>query len=54
MLRHYRTEMNVLRRPHAGSGAAFNLIGHHEINVPLLAAAIEIEGSRLTRGNGPR
>ena len=40
MVRHYRTEQNVLRRPNPG-GEAFNLIGHHEINVPLLAAAIE-------------
>ena len=48
MERHYRTEQNVLRRPTEGSGRAFRLIGHHEINVPLLAAAIELE--QLRRG----
>jgi hypothetical protein len=42
MQRHYRTEQNVLRRPsRVGSGESFQLIGHHEINVPLLAAEIE-------------
>ncbi len=46
MIRHYRTEENVLRRPIAGKGKAFSLIGHHEINVPLLAAAIAIERRR--------
>jgi deoxyhypusine synthase len=40
MLRHYRVEQNVLQRPTRLGGAAYNLIGHHEINVPLLAAAI--------------
>jgi hypothetical protein len=43
MLRHYRTDVNVLQRPtRDGAGRSFNLIGHHEINVPLLAAAIEV------------
>jgi hypothetical protein len=46
MIRHYRTEENVLRRPTAGGGQSFDLIGHHEINVPLLAAAIEVEHAR--------
>jgi len=40
MLRHYRVEQNVLQRPTRLGGAAYNLIGHHEINVPLLAATI--------------
>lgn len=40
MLRHYRTEENVLRRPTSGRGRAYSLTGHHEIQVPLLAAAI--------------
>ena len=43
MLRHYRVEQNVLRRPTRLGGAAYNLIGHHEINVPLLSAAIRLE-----------
>jgi hypothetical protein len=46
MIRHYRTEENVLRRPTEGGGRWFDLIGHHEINVPLLAAAIEVEHAR--------
>ncbi len=46
MIRHYRTEENVLKRPTAGRGRAFALVGHHEINVPLLAAAIAIERKR--------
>jgi deoxyhypusine synthase len=40
MIRHYRVEQNVLQRPTRLGGAAYNLIGHHEINVPLLAASI--------------
>ena len=46
MARHYRTEENVLRRPHRGPGRGYRLLGHHEINVPLLAAAIEMAGRR--------
>ncbi|MCP3979922.1 MAG: hypothetical protein GY716_11500 [bacterium] len=46
MLRHYRPQENVLRRPHVSGGRSYELIGHHEINVPLLAAAIEIEWDR--------
>jgi len=42
MLRHYRTSTNVVQRP---SARGFNLIGHHEIMLPLLRVAIlgEIE-----------
>jgi hypothetical protein len=40
MIRHYRTEENVLRRPTQGRGRAFSLTGHHEILLPLLLAAI--------------
>ncbi len=52
MIRHYRTEENVLHRPTQGKGRAFALIGHHEIHVPLLAAAILAETTRRSRGNG--
>jgi len=51
MIRHYRTEENVLRRPTRGRGRGFQLTGHHEINVPLLAAAIGLERSRRTGGS---
>lgn len=36
MQRHYRPEQNVLRRPTEGGQAAINLIGQHEILLPLL------------------
>jgi hypothetical protein len=40
-LQHYRPRVNVVERPHAGSGGAgYALTGHHEIMVPLLAAAL--------------
>ncbi|MFN7950898.1 MAG: hypothetical protein U0610_04155 [bacterium] len=37
---HYRPLTNVVRRPTEGHGRGFHVTGHHEINVPLLAAAI--------------
>src|SRR5262249_49672601 len=39
-IRHYRPQTNVVTRPTAGSGRGFSLVGHHEIMIPLLAAAI--------------
>jgi hypothetical protein len=40
-LRMYRPETNVVARPVAGtSGSGISLVGHHEILIPLLAAAI--------------
>jgi hypothetical protein len=39
-LRHYRPETNVVRRPVAGIGRGYSLTGHHEILIPLLAAAL--------------
>lgn len=40
-LQHYRPATNVVRRPVAnGAGKGFSLTGHHELMVPLLAAAI--------------
>ena len=43
-LRHYRALTNVVTRPTAGTGKGYALTGHHEIMLPLLAAAL-IEGS---------
>ena len=43
-LRHYRALTNVVSRPTAGIGKGYSLTGHHEIMLPLLAAAL-IEGS---------
>jgi len=39
-LSHYRPLTNVVRRPTQKGGQGYALIGHHEIMVPLLAAAI--------------
>ena len=43
-LQHYRPKLNVVERPHAKSGGrGFAMTGHHELMIPLLAAAL-IEG----------
>jgi hypothetical protein len=39
-LRHYRPLTNVVNRPTAGTGRGYSLIGHHELLIPLLAAAL--------------
>lgn len=39
-MRHYRPTQNVVVRPTADGGQGYTLIGHHEIMVPLLAAAV--------------
>ena len=36
----YRPQTNVVTRPTAGTGQGYSLIGHHEILIPLLAAAV--------------
>ena len=40
MTRHYRPAENVQRRPTALGGRGVYLVGHHEINLPLLFAAV--------------
>jgi deoxyhypusine synthase len=42
-LRHYRPMTNVVHRPTLEGGKGFSLVGHHEIMLPLLAAAV-VEG----------
>lgn len=42
-MRMYRPQTNVVSRPVAGIGKGYALVGHHEILIPLLAAAL-IEG----------
>jgi hypothetical protein len=42
-LRHYRPMTNVVSRPTAGVGRGYSLTGHHELLIPLLAAAV-LEG----------
>jgi len=44
-LSHYRPEQNVIRRPALLGAETFSLIGHHEIMIPLLAAALIEETS---------
>ena len=40
-LQHYRPRVNVVERPHAGAGGrGFSVTGHHELMLPLLAAAL--------------
>ena len=39
-IRHYRAQKNVVTRPVAGIGQGYSLVGHHEIMIPLLAAAL--------------
>jgi len=40
----YRPETNVVRRPTVGSGTGYSLVGHHELLIPLLAAALVEQG----------
>jgi hypothetical protein len=41
MVRHYRPRMNVVQRPtRTGGGRGYEITGHHEIMVPLLAWAV--------------
>ncbi|MHB9029750.1 MAG: GSU2086 family protein [Candidatus Latescibacterota bacterium] len=47
MQRHYRPSENVLKRPSMTGARAVHLTGHHEIMLPLLAAAIRVEQKRL-------
>lgn len=40
-LQHYRPNVNVVQRPHAKAGGqGFAITGHHELMIPLLAAAL--------------
>lgn len=48
MQRQYRPAENVLRRPAITGAQAVHLAGQHEIMVPLLAAAIQLEKRRLS------
>jgi hypothetical protein len=40
MQRHYRPRMNVVQRPTRDSGTGYEITGHHEIMLPLLAWAV--------------
>jgi hypothetical protein len=48
--RHYRPGKNVLERPTRGIGEGIEIMGHHEIMLPLLGALVM---ARLDRGAAP-
>ncbi len=41
MFNHYRPRVNVVQRPTLQGGKGYNFIGHHEVMIPLLAAALK-------------
>lgn len=45
-IRHYRPQINVVTRPTAGTGRGYSLVGHHELLIPLLAAALVAADSK--------
>jgi hypothetical protein len=49
-MRHYRPQTNVVTRPVAGSGTGISLVGHHEVLIPLLAAAVIEEAAADSAG----
>jgi hypothetical protein len=49
MLRHYRPRVNVVQRPTVEGGVGYEITGHHEIMVPLLAWAV---AEKLGQGSG--
>jgi Deoxyhypusine synthase len=40
-IRQYRSQTNVVSRPTAGTGRGYSIVGHHEILIPLIAAAVK-------------
>ena len=46
-IRHYRPQTNVVSRPVAGIGRGYSLVGHHELMIPLLAAALIDHSGRV-------
>jgi hypothetical protein len=45
-VRHYRPQVNVVKRPTQGNGTGYQFTGHHELMLPLLFAAVD-SGSDL-------
>lgn len=52
-LRQYRPLANVVTRPTSGTGRGFALTGHHEILLPLLAAALAEAEAESPRESAP-
>ncbi len=46
MLQHYRPNANIVNRPVLPGGKGYSITGHHEIMIPLLAAAIYEEAKK--------
>lgn len=40
-IQHYRERVNVVQRPTSNGGKGYSFIGHHELMLPLLAAALK-------------
>ena len=51
-IQHYRPTQNVVLRPTINAGTGYALTGHHELMIPLLAAAI-LEADRKKRAKRP-
>ena len=45
----YRPQTNVVSRPTAGIGKGYSLMGHHELMIPLLAAAPDHDSDKTDR-----
>lgn len=52
MFRHYRPRVNVVERPTQEDGKGYTFVGHHEIMIPLLAAAVKEGLKQGTRNPG--
>lgn len=52
MQRHYRPRENVVRRPVLAGGEGFEITGHHELMIPMLAWAVRegLDGTRKPEG----
>jgi hypothetical protein len=48
MIQHYRPNMNVVTRPVADSGTGYSITGHHELMLPLLAAAVKYRFKKMS------
>jgi len=47
MIQHYRPQQNIVKRPTMTGGKGYSFTGHHEIMIPLLAAALKLESSKV-------
>ena len=50
MIQHYRPNTNVVSRPVAAGGKGYSFTGHHELMLPLLAAAIKSQDVKSREG----